>query len=232
MSGPMLEVIALDVQDARAAEAGGADRLELVTDMAADGLTPSLRTFHAVRAAVSLPLRVMLRAGDGFLAGGPEARDALCRQGRLLRAEGADAFVLGFLDGDGRLDARAVQEVCEALDGSPWTFHRAIDHAADRAGLRTRLGRLPGPGPDTVLTAGSRHGVDEGFGVLCAEAAGPGPRVMAGGGLRPGHVRGLRAAGVDAFHIGGSARSAGWAGPVDAGRVKVWRALLDGGSAA
>ena len=37
----LLEVIALDVEDAVAAQAGGADRLELVTDMAADGLTPS-----------------------------------------------------------------------------------------------------------------------------------------------------------------------------------------------
>ena len=47
--GPMskravLEVIALDVEDAVAAQAGGADRLELVTDMAADGLTPAVAT--------------------------------------------------------------------------------------------------------------------------------------------------------------------------------------------
>lgn len=37
----LLEVIALDARDAVAAAEGGADRLELVTDMAADGLTPS-----------------------------------------------------------------------------------------------------------------------------------------------------------------------------------------------
>ncbi|MGW7357743.1 hypothetical protein ACWGI0_14205, partial [Streptomyces sp. NPDC054802] len=36
----LLEVIALDAEDAVAARSGGADRLELVTDMAADGLTP------------------------------------------------------------------------------------------------------------------------------------------------------------------------------------------------
>lgn len=36
----LLEVIALDAADAIAAQSGGADRLELVTDMAADGLTP------------------------------------------------------------------------------------------------------------------------------------------------------------------------------------------------
>nr|MDT0525259.1 copper homeostasis protein CutC [Streptomyces sp. DSM 41633] len=57
----VLEVIALDAEDAVAAQAGGADRLELVTDMAADGLTPSRETFAAIRSAVDIPLRVMLR---------------------------------------------------------------------------------------------------------------------------------------------------------------------------
>ncbi|MFB7032775.1 copper homeostasis protein CutC, partial [Streptomyces sp. NPDC056295] len=47
----VLEVIALDAEDAVAAQAGGADRLELVTDMAADGLTPSRETFAAIRSA-------------------------------------------------------------------------------------------------------------------------------------------------------------------------------------
>ncbi|MFD0479343.1 hypothetical protein ACFQ0B_72660 [Nonomuraea thailandensis] len=43
MTGSLLEVIALNVRDAVAAEQGGADRLEIVADMAADGLTPHRR---------------------------------------------------------------------------------------------------------------------------------------------------------------------------------------------
>ncbi len=68
----VLEVIALDVEDAVAAQAGGADRLELVTDMAADGLTPSTGTVAAIRAAVDIDMRVMLRLADGFAAGDVE----------------------------------------------------------------------------------------------------------------------------------------------------------------
>ncbi|MEU1024126.1 copper homeostasis protein CutC, partial [Streptomyces sp. NPDC005904] len=84
----VLEVIALDAEDAVAARAGGADRLELVTDMAADGLTPTRETFAAIRSRVDIPLRVMLRLADGFAAGDV---DALVRRARELRAEGADA---------------------------------------------------------------------------------------------------------------------------------------------
>jgi copper homeostasis protein len=135
----MLEVIALDAEDARAARDGGADRLELATDLAADGLTPPRETFASVRAAVDLPLRVMLRGGAGFTVGGEAALDELCARARRLRADGAEEFVLGFLDEAGRPDVHAVTALTDAIDGCPWTFHRAIDRAADRDELRKSL---------------------------------------------------------------------------------------------
>jgi copper homeostasis protein len=224
----VLEVIALDVEDAVAARAGGADRLELVADMAADGLTPPVETFTAIRAAVDIPLRVMLRLRDGFAAGDLEA---LVRVARELRAAGAEEFVLGFLDEDGGPDLDAVKRLAAELDGCRWTFHRAIDRAADREALRKQLADLPGL--DTYLTAGSPAGVDDGLPVLVAEAARCGEpgytqRLLVGGGLRLDHVPGLRAAGVDAFHIGGAARPHGWTGPVSPEAVRQWRTAVDG----
>ncbi|MFF1481032.1 copper homeostasis protein CutC [Streptomyces sp. NPDC058301] len=223
----LLEVIALDAADAIAAQAGGADRLELVTDMAADGLTPSRETFAAIRAAVDIPLRVMLRSADGFAAGDV---DALVRDARALRAEGADAFVLGFLDETGGPDMAAVRALVAELDGCRWTFHRAIDRAADRDALRKELAGLPGL--DTYLTAGAAGGVDDGLPTLVAEAgrgAEPGyePRILVGGGLRLDHLPALRAAGIDAVHIGGASRPGGWGAPVAAEAVAEWRSALD-----
>ncbi|MFB8089074.1 copper homeostasis protein CutC [Streptomyces sp. NPDC055992] len=223
----VLEVIALDAEDAVAAQAGGADRLELVTDMAADGLTPSCATFAAIRAAVDIPLRVMLRVADGFAAGDV---DILVRKARELRAEGADGFVLGFLDADGNPDLVAVERLVAELEGCRWTFHRAIDRAADRDALRKALADLPGL--DTYLTAGSAAGVDAGIPTLVAEAGRAGepgyePRILVGGGLRLEHLPELLAAGIDAVHIGGAARPRGWSGPVDAAAVREWRDVLD-----
>ncbi|WP_405439859.1 copper homeostasis protein CutC [Streptomyces avidinii] len=222
----LLEVIALDVEDAVAAQAGGADRLELVTDMAADGLTPPRETFAAIRAAVGIPLRVMLRRTDGFAAG--DVSD-LVRAARELRAEGAQEFVLGFLHADGTPDLAAVEAVVAELDGCPWTFHRAIDRAADRDQLRKTLADVPGL--DTYLTAGSPTGVEAGLPVLLAEAArggepGYGARILVGGGLTLAHLPVLRAGGIDAFHIGGAARPSGWDRPVSAAAVAEWRAAL------
>ncbi|MFD9881830.1 copper homeostasis protein CutC [Streptomyces alboflavus] len=223
----LLEVIALDAEDAVAAQAGGADRLELVTDMAADGLTPSVATFTEIRSCVDIALRVMLRLADGFAAGDV---DALARRARELRDAGADEFVIGFLDEAGGADVAAVDAVVEVLDGCRWTFHRAIDRAADRDALRKQLADLPGL--DTYLTAGAAAGVDEGLPTLLAEAARSGepgyePRILVGGGLRLDHVPQLRSAGLDAFHIGGAARPHGWDAPVSADAVAVWRRTLD-----
>ncbi|MGW7441333.1 copper homeostasis protein CutC [Streptomyces sp. NPDC054849] len=222
----LLEVIALDVEDAIAAQAGGADRLELVTDMAADGLTPPRETFAAIRAAVAIPLRVMLRTTDGFAAGDVSV---LVDTARALRSEGAEEFVLGFLTPDGGPDLVAVEAVVAELDGCRWTFHRAIDRAADRDQLRKTLADLPGL--DTYLTAGSAAGVDEGLPVLLAEAGrrgepGYGPRLLVGGGLTLAHLPVLRAGGIDAFHIGGAARPSGWGRPVSAEAVADWRTAL------
>ncbi|MFL5999214.1 MAG: copper homeostasis protein CutC [Streptomyces sp.] len=223
----VLEVIALDAEDAIAAQAGGADRLELVTDMAADGLTPTVSTVAAIRAAVDIPVRVMLRLSDGFGAGDVSR---VVRAAREVRDAGAEQFVLGFLDADGEVDLAAVERVAEVLEGRRWTFHRAIDHAADRDALRKQLADLPGL--DTYLTAGSAGGVDEGLPVLLAEAERAGEpgyeqQLLVGGGLRLDHVPGLRAAGIDAFHIGGAARPGGWGASVSAEAVREWRRVLD-----
>ncbi|WP_042398450.1 copper homeostasis protein CutC [Streptacidiphilus carbonis] len=227
MSRPIFEVIATSAQDAVAAAAGGADRLELAGDMAADGLTPSVEEFARIRSAVHIPLRVMLRDGDGFL---PRDLGALAETAQALRAEGAEEFVLGFLTPQGAVDLDAVRTVLTAIDGCSWTFHRALDNAADREAVRAAIDGLPGL--DTVLTAGSPAGVADGLDVLAAEAKragqpGYGPKILVGGGLKSQHVRGLLAQGIDGFHVGGMVRSGGWDTPVDTGLVQEWRRLVD-----
>jgi copper homeostasis protein len=219
----ILEVIALDAVDARAAEEGGADRIELVTDIAAQGLTPAVETFAAVRAVTSLPVRVMLRSADGFAIGDPAVVTGAARD---LRAAGADEFVLGFLGADDRIDLAAVETVLAALDGCRWTFHRAIDFTADRAGVWAAIAGLPGL--DQVLTSGSPDGVTAGLETLTAEASSRTPAIMAGGGLRRQHIAPLRAAGIRTFHTGAAVRPAGsWDKPIDPALVSAWRALLD-----
>ena len=195
--------------------------------MAADGLTPNVEEFARIRAAVHIPLRVMLRDRDGFQ---PRDLDRLSATAQALRAEGAEEFVLGFLTPEGAVDLDAVRTVLAAVPGCRWTFHRALDNAADRAAVRAAIDGLPGL--DTILTAGSASGVASGLDVLAVEAARSGepgysPRILVGGGLKAHQVADLCAIGIDGFHVGGMVRTGGWDTPVDTGLVQQWRRLVD-----
>ncbi|MFI6516625.1 copper homeostasis protein CutC [Spirillospora sp. NPDC050679] len=233
----LLEVIALTAADARAAEQGGADRVEVVADMAADGLTPDPEVVARMREVTSLPMRVMLRANAGFGTTAPEL-DRLRRAAEDLAGAGADGFVLGFLDSAGNVDAAATGKLAAVAAPLPWTFHRAVDHAADQAAAWSAVRDLAGgtgaagadAGLDTVLTAGSARGVDAGVDVLvrrATESPESARLIMAGGGLRRKHVAVLAAAGVAAFHVGTAVRPDGsWDAPVDPALVAEWRALV------
>ncbi|WP_018654839.1 copper homeostasis protein CutC [Actinomadura flavalba] len=230
----LLEVIAVSAADARAAQDGGAGRVEVAADMIAGGLTPDPGVVAAIRAATTLPLRVMLRANAGFRTSAGEL-DRLRRAAEALAAAGADGFVFGFLDPSGAPDAAAVGKLATEIAPLPWTFHRACDTAADCghdawAALH-ELAARPGSTLDAVLTAGSPRGLDAGGAALVRRAAedpAAARLVLAGGGLRRRHVAALAAAGVTAFHVGRAVRRDGtFDGPVDAGLVREWRALVD-----
>lgn len=224
---PTLEIIALNARDARNAEQGGADRLELVGTMSDDGLSPDLATVSAVRQATSLPFRVMLRLRGGFTAHAEDLAQLRTRLGQFIDA-GADGVVLGFLDEDGAVDATAVHALVD--DGSfAWTFHRAIDHVSDADAAWAALRDLPRL--DQVLSAGSPDGVGLGLADLLGRAgADPFARdtLMVGGGLAPAHIGPLLGAGVRSFHVGSPVRPGGsFAAPVQVALVELWRDLLD-----
>jgi copper homeostasis protein len=227
MSG-LLEVIALHGADAERAEAGGADRIELVGTMANDGLSPEPALVGQVRRATTLPIRVMLRLREGF---GTDGGEVTRLQGLLssYRSVGADGVVLGFLNGHTEIDVAVVREILGEAPDFGWTFHRAVDSCFDTDTAWWQLRRLPGL--DQVLTAGSARGVSEGLDDLVARARDDEfarSVIMAGGGLLPEHVPWLVRAGVRAFHIGSSARPLGsWKAYVDPDLVGTWRRLID-----
>lgn len=225
----ILEVIARDLADARAAARGGADRLELVGDMSGDGVSPSAETVREVCGGVDLPVRVMLRGAEEFTIEEADL-DRLCGTAQVLREAGAGEFVLGYVRA-GQLDVAALRRLAAAVPGCPWTLHRAFDLVADPGAAHRVAAALPGL--DRILTAGDRDGLSVGGGALAARASWQdrGPRWIAGGGLLPEHVPALRAAGVQEFHTGRWVRHGNrWDAPIDPVRVRALRAAVASGA--
>lgn len=215
-------MIALNVRDAVAAEQGGADRLEVVADMSADGLTPAPETVAEIAAECPLPQMVMLRHEATFTAA---TLDRIRESVKELAEAGAAGFVFGFLDSEGVVDLAATEAMIHGVSPLPWTFHRAVDHAADIQAAWRAVRLLPNLA--TVLTSGAPSGVADGLPVLKARAeAGDASLILAGGGLNPTLVPTLLDYGIRAFHVGSAVRES-WQSPVEARLVRQWRALVD-----
>ena len=95
----LLEVIVTSLEEARAAEDGGADRLELVRNLEADGLTPELSVVERVLAAISVPVRVMVRETPSFSIGTENEKRNLMDTAHALSQLPVNGLVLGFLKG-------------------------------------------------------------------------------------------------------------------------------------
>lgn len=166
----LLEVIACSLEDALAAEAGGADRLELVRDLAAGGMTPSLDLVDAVLARVRIPVRVMVRDTISHFVGDPRDRSRLLATARELSERSVDGIVFGAVThrvmtaGHGSNasivpDIPLLTAVLRAGGGKPVTFHRAFESVTDPVRTLGELGRICGGAAfrlqvDRVLTNG------------------------------------------------------------------------------
>ena len=112
---PLLEVCVDSLASARAAIAGGADRLELCSALAVGGLSPYAELLRQIRAeAPSIPVRCLMRPRPGDFLYEPEEIELLCAQMPALRRAGADGFVIGALTPDGELDQPAVRKMMAA----------------------------------------------------------------------------------------------------------------------
>src|SRR5262245_2841152 len=127
----LLEVPVASVEDALAAQAGGADRLELNAALSLGGLTPSLGTLIEVKAAVALPVLVMIRPRPGGFAYSQSDLQVMQRDADLALQHGADGLVFGILTADGRVDGDRCRWFLRQAGDRAAVFHRAFDVTPD-----------------------------------------------------------------------------------------------------
>ena len=146
-----LEVIATTLEDAVEAEAGSADRIELVRDLAAGGLTPPLDLVDAVLSRVRIPVRVMVRHTVSHVVGHDADRRQILSSAKALADRPVDGLVCGAVV-DGSVDVPLVRQVVEASGGKRVTFHRAFESVRDPMAALRELNGLERV--DRVLTNG------------------------------------------------------------------------------
>ncbi len=196
----LLEVVVDSAQSARAAQEGGARRVELCDNLLEGGTTPSAGMIATVRRSITIGLMVMLRPRGGDFCYSDLEFAAMQHDIQVIRDLGADGVVFGMLTADGAVDAPRTAALVALARPLAVTFHRAFDMTRDP---RRSLEDLISLGVDRVLTSGHENTALEGLDLLAELVQQAGTRivVMPGGGISERNIRRIVAAtGVREIH--------------------------------
>ena len=202
----VLEVCVDSLASARAAIAGGADRLELCSALSVGGLTPYTALLRQIRAESDIEIRCLMRHRAGDFLYSPEELELLRLQILALKEAGADGFVIGCLTPEGALDPEAMKPLVAACGDCGITLHRCIDVSAD---LEQTYRDAMALGIDTILTSGGASSCKLGFEQIARLAAlrdaCSGPEILVGAGVNAAVIADFRrkCPALRAFHMSG-----------------------------
>lgn len=198
----LLEITVQSQQAAIAAERAGANRIELCANLNEGGTSPSLELMQQVRAAVKIPIHVMIRprAGDFFYTDSELAE--MKSQIAAARSANVEGVVFGILHKNRIVDVERTRELIQLAQPLKVTFHRAFDEAER---LEQALEDVIASGPHRILTSGGAATASAGIAMLARLIAAAGSRVivMPCAGIRADNIEALYGATRAAeFHAG------------------------------
>ena len=200
MSAPLLEVCVETLPEALQAAEAGAGRLEVCAAMSESGTTPSIGLVEAILERVRIPVVVMIRPRGGDFTYDDNELEVMRRDISAMKRAGAHGIVSGVLESSGVIDRDATKSLVDAAGPLPFTFHRAFDLTPE---LETALAVLRSLGVRRVLTSGGASTALVGAGAIArlANQTGDKMSLIAGGGVRAGHVTELlEVSGVTEVH--------------------------------
>lgn len=199
----ILEACVDGVQSAIEAEKGGADRVELCSNLMLGGTTPGKALFRQIREHTDLKVRVLLRPRFGDFCY-DEYEYAVMREETAMYHElGADGIVTGILRSDGTLHTEQMEELIRLADGTAVALHRAFDMCRDPFETLEEAVKL---GICTILTSGQKNSAWEGRDLIRELVRRSGGRIeiLAGAGISAEMIEKLCPyTGAAAYHMSG-----------------------------
>lgn len=161
----MLEICANSVESALAAQKGGAQRIELCSELGVGGVTPSYGLISVVKEQLSIPINVLIRPRGGDFYYDEWERDEIMRDIRLCGGIGINGIVIGALTKLGRVNIPLCRKWCNYAHqlGMSVTFHRAIDRTVN---IIQAMECAISIGCDRILTSGGYQTAYEGKNII------------------------------------------------------------------
>ncbi len=202
----VLEVIVTSVEDAIAAEKGGANRLEIIVDFERGGITPPIQLVKEIQASVAIPARVMIRETEEFVITEESVIQRLCQSAAAFSQLPIDGLVLGFVR-KGQVDVELTNQVLSFAPNLKATFHHAFEELDCPFDVIRDLKQCRQV--DRILTFGGKGEWEQKIKRLdkYQQAAAPEITILAGGGLDKEIIENIKnKADIREFHVGRTVR--------------------------
>lgn len=199
----ILEVCANSFQSAIAAQKVGAQRIELCSELALGGVTPSHGLIEKVVQALEIPVYVLVRPRSGDFTYYDDEFDVMLRDIKFCLDVKVAGIVSGVLHPDLTIDTERTQLLVDASGGMNFTFHRAFDWTPNAL---KALSKLEDIGVDRILTSGHSNTALDGLFELkmLQEKSKNKTVILPGGGIRPENVHHFMEAGFSEVHASAS----------------------------
>ncbi len=196
----VLEVCTDSVESAIAAKRGGADRIEMCSNLIIGGTTPDTKLYRIIQNETGIPARILIRPRFGDFCYSKYEKELILEQIQAFREEGAQGVVIGALCPDGNFDLEFMEQCVKAAGSCKVTCHRAFDMCKDPEAALEDLIRL---GVDTLLTSGQEPSALAGADCLEKLAAKAQGRIhiLAGAGVSDAVIEPLYERGIHQFHL-------------------------------
>lgn len=182
-----IEVCANSVLSAIAAEKGGADRVELCDNLYEGGTTPSAGMIFQAKQQTAIDVFPIIRLRGGDFLYSETEMQIMLKDIAMARQMGADGFVIGCLNQDGKVDYENCARLIDAAKGLPITFHRAFDMCDDAFEALETIKKI---GIQRILTSGQKNKAIDGIPLIAelVKAAGDDLKIMAASGITEDNI--------------------------------------------
>jgi copper homeostasis protein len=158
-----LEVCVESVEHARAAERGGAGRIELCTNLPSGGITPSFGFMQTVRRHVQIPIHALIRPHGGDFCYSDHEFETMGDDILAAKESGMNGVVLGILHRNARIDIARTRTLVGLAHPLPVTFHRAFDESAN---AESAIEEVIQTGASRILTSAGKTLATDGLSTL------------------------------------------------------------------
>ncbi|WP_031426572.1 copper homeostasis protein CutC [Flavimarina sp. Hel_I_48] len=195
-----VEICANSFESALAAQQGGADRIELCTELSVGGLTPSHGLIEKVTSELQIPVHVLIRPRSGNFTYSPAELDVMHRDIEFCKMIGCAGVVSGALNSDNTIAKEKLELLLTAAEGLCFTFHRAFDWCPDAIVALDALLQFP---IKRLLTSGKEQTAAEGLSLLnqLLEKSNDQIEIMPGSGINIGNISAFKANNFKSVHL-------------------------------